>query len=246
MLKRILKSVMRRTSYRVIRARDANRFQAIHECLVSLAKCGFSPRRIIDGGANVGDFAKLATSIFPAATVHLVEPQPACLDALDQLARDNRYLLHTVALGAEGGFIDLAIDPAGVTTGAHVVPGSKPPDNIASAQVSVDRLDTLLAEEIVTEDRCLLKLDLQGWELEALKGAEHILDRIEVVLSEVSFFAQAYEPSIEILVHFLDERGFALYDIAALSARQRDNRAHQGDFVFVRRNSPLMTDTAWE
>lgn len=62
---------------------------------------------------------------------------------------------------------------------------------------------------------------------------------------EVSFFAQAYEPSIEALVRFLDERGFALYDIAALAARRRDNRAHQGDLLFVRRDSPLMADTAW-
>ena len=98
---------------------------------------------------------------------------------------------------------------------------------------------------MVKEDRCLLKLDLQGWELEALKGTKGILDRIEVILTEVSFFVQAYEPSIEELVYFLNEQGFALYDIAALGARPRDNRAHQGDFVFVRRDSPLMADTAW-
>jgi FkbM family methyltransferase len=212
---------------------------------MSLAKCGFSPRRIVDGGANVGDFAKLATSLFPAATVHLVEPQPACCDALAQLALDNRYRLHIVALGAEGGCIDLAIDPARVTTGAHILPNAKLADDGGSARVPIVRLDTLLAQEIATDDRCLLKLDLQGWELEALKGADRILNHIEVILTEVSFFAQAYEPSIESLLHFLDERGFALYDIASLAARRRDNRAHQGDFVFVRRDSPLMADTAW-
>ena len=245
MLKRTLKSLIRYTPYRVIRARDANRFQAIEECLVSLAKRGFRPRRIVDGGANVGEFAKLAASIFPAATVHLVEPQPACREALAKLARNNRFRLHAVALGAEDASIDLAIDPAGVTTGAHVLPDAKLPIGVGHVRVPVARLDTLLAAEIVTEDRCLLKLDLQGWELEALKGAERILDKIEVILTEVSFFAQAYEPSIEALVHFLDEHGFALYDIASLAARQRDNRAHQGDFVFVRRDSPLMADTAW-
>ena len=245
MLKRVLKSILRHTPYRVIRARDANRFQAIEECLVSLAKRGFKPRRIVDGGANVGDFARLAAAIFPAATVHLVEPQPACHEALARLARDDRFRLHAVALGAENTFIDLAIDPAGVTTGAHVLPDANSQNSAGRVRVPVARLDTLLAAEIVTEDWCLLKLDLQGWELEALKGAEPILDRIEVILSEVSFFAQAYEPSIEALVYFLDERGFALYDIAAIAARRRDNRAHQGDFLFVRRDSPLMADTAW-
>lgn len=245
MLKRTLKSIIRLTPYRVTRARDANRFQAIEECLVSLAKRGFSPQRIVDGGANVGDFARCAASIYPLAKIHLVEPQPACHEALAQLAQDRHYSLHAVALGAEDAFIDLAIDPAGVTTGAHVQPDDSSQNSAGCVQVPVARLDTLLAAEIVTEDRCLLKLDLQGWELAALKGAEHILDRIEVILTEVSFFAQAYEPSIETLVHFLDEHGFALYDIASLAARRRDNRAHQGDFVFVRRDSPLREDTAW-
>lgn len=245
MLKRILKSILRHTPYRVIRARDANRFQAIDESLLSLARRGFSPRRIIDGGANVGDFARRAAAIFPAATVYLVEPQPACREALARLAQEKRFHLHAVALGAEDEFIDLAIDPVGVTTGAHVLRDVDAPVSVERARVPVVRLDTLLEAEIVAEDRSLLKLDLQGWELEALKGAACILSRIEVILTEVSFYAQAYEPSIEALMHYLDLRDFALYDIASLAARRRDNRAHQGDFLFVRRNSPLLADTAW-
>lgn len=245
MLKRILKSAIQHTPYRMIRARDANRFQAIEECLIWLAKRGFKPQRIVDGGANVGEFGKRAAAIFPLATVHLVEPQPACREALSRLARDNRFRYHAVALGREDALIELAIDPAGVTTGAHVLPEGKQSSAVEHEQVPIARLDTLFSAEIVTEDRMLLKLDLQGWELEALKGADRIFDRIEVILSEVSFYAQAYEPSIESLLHFLDDRDFALYDVAALAARGRDNRAHQGDFLFVRRNSPLMADTAW-
>lgn len=245
MLKRILKSLIRFTPYRVIRARDANRFQAIEECLTSLEKRGFKPYRIIDGGANVGDFAKCAISIFPSTNIHLIEPQPACHDSLMQLARNCRFHVHPVALSVEDTSIDFAIDPAGITTGAHVSPNTPTAEEETCVRVRAQRLDVLLRDELIKEDRCLLKLDLQGWELEALKGAEGILDRIEVILTEVSFFAQAYEPSIETLVRFLDEHGFALYDIAAIAARRRDNRAHQGDFVFVRRDSPLLVDTAW-
>ena len=36
LLKDLLKSIIRRTPYRVIRAGDANRFSAIEECLQSL------------------------------------------------------------------------------------------------------------------------------------------------------------------------------------------------------------------
>lgn len=246
MLKSVLKSIIRYTPYRVVRACDANRFQAVEECLVSLARRGFRSRRIVDGGANVGDFARYAARIFPTATIHLVEPQPACRDALARLAQDQRFRVHAVALGAENADIHLAVDPAGVTTGAHILPKIEAPSDVDHVRVPIVRLDTLLGSEIATEDRALLKLDLQGWELEALKGAESILRRIEVILLEVSFFAQAYEPAIETLVQFLGGRGFALYDIAALVARPRDNRARQGDFLFVRRDSPLLADTTWK
>ena len=145
MLKRTLKSILRYTPYRVIRARDANRFQAIDECLVSLAKRGFIPKRIVDGGANVGDFAKLAAVIFPVATIHLVEPQPACRNALSQLAQDTRFRLHSIALGAADAFLNLAIDPVGITTGAHILPNANLPTKDKSVRVPVARLDTLLA-----------------------------------------------------------------------------------------------------
>ena len=81
--------------------------------------------------------------------------------------------------------------------------------------------------------------------MEALRGALTVLPSIEVILIEVSFFTQTYEPPIATLVSFLSKQGFLLYDIAGLIARRRDNRAHQADFVFIRSDSELNADCAW-
>ncbi len=56
-------------------------------------------------------------------------------------------------------------------------------------------VDELLMDSIKNDEKCFLKLDLQGFELEALAGAENILKRTEVILTEVSFYAQAYDTS---------------------------------------------------
>ena len=72
------------------------------------------------------------------------------------------------------------------------------------------------------------------------------LQAAEVILTEVSFFAQAYEPPIATLISFLGDSEFQLYDIASLSGRSRDNRLHQGDFIFVRTGSQLLEDGHWE
>jgi hypothetical protein len=86
---------------------------------------------------------------------------------------------------------------------------------------------------------------LQGYELHALRGATDFLKSAEMILIEVSFFAQAYEPPIFDLMSFLNSHGFRLYDIAALAGRRRDDRLHQGDFVFVRDGSELTLDNSW-
>ena len=92
----------------------------------------------------------------------------------------------------------------------------------------------------------LLKLDLQGYELHALRGGAAFLRSAEAILTEVSFFAQAYEPPIAELVSFLNDNGFQLYDVAALGGRPRDNRLKQGDLIFVRFGSQLLEDGRWE
>jgi FkbM family methyltransferase len=244
-MKDVLKTALRHTPYRVIRSHDSNRFQAIEETLVSLRGRKFAPKIVIDGGANVGNFARIARRVFGAdLEIHLFEPQPACLQALEAYAKQPGIHLHPVALASrDGETLNLVIDSDTVTTGAHVAPSPSDGDSIVS--VPAVTLDSVFAQSLKGEDRALCKLDLQGWELEALKGAIGTLSRIEVVLIEVSFFRQGYEPSIAELVHFMDESGLDLHDIASLSARRRDNRAHQSDFVFVNRTSPLVADTVW-
>ena len=243
-MKTLLKRLLQITPYRIVRATARNRFSAQQETLLSLARRGYRPRRIVDGGANVGDFARMAKAAFAPLRIDLIEPQPACqkpLMALVDLAPE--CVLHAAAIGRAVGTLQMALDPEEPSTGAHI--SNDPGVPVGTVHpVPVDTLDAILAG-ITPDDRTFLKLDLQGWELEALQGAQAVLPAIEVILIEVSFFAQAYEPPVATLIGFLADRGFVMHDIAALVGRQRDNRAHQADFVFIRLDSELNSDNAW-
>jgi FkbM family methyltransferase len=243
-LKFLAKWAIAKTSFRIVRA-PQNRFQAIEECLRHLKRLGYVPRIIVDGGAHLGDFALLAHGIFPEAAVHMIEPQPACHDALAALAARRRFKLHSVALVSEqeaGKPVTMAASNK-PSTGAYIVPpAERVPENLL---VDTSTLDRLFTRTVSSGDRIFLKLDLQGYELAALQGAVDMLRSVEVVLTEVSFFSQAYEPSIAELIRFLDENDFNLFDVAALSARSRDNRLKQGDLLFVRRGASLAIDTGW-
>jgi FkbM family methyltransferase len=230
---------MAQTPYRIVRNKGANRFQAIETCLLAMKRRGFAPGTIIDGGAYAGSFSIAAQKIFPNAIFHLIEPQPACSGSLRELCATRGFVFHECALAEYQGCISLAasLQPS---TGAHITS-----DRENAVSVIAETLDGLFGS-LTRNDRPLLKLDLQGYELNALQGGATLLKSVEAILAEVSFYAQAYEPMIATLVSFLNDNGFQLYDIASLSGRARDNRLHQGDFVFVRTGSQLVQDGRWE
>jgi FkbM family methyltransferase len=227
----------------------ANRFDGMRDALMLLRRSGFSPNVVIDCGANLGQWSRLALSVFPEATFHLIEPQPACTASLRGLARETgRAQVHAVAM-TEPGVAEVRMiggGDVGGGTGAWVArPGEAA---IGEAICRATTLDELLAAEVTPADRCLLKLDLEGHELPALRGAARLLGAVEVVLTEFQFFEinANGRPTFGSLLRMLDAHGFDLYDFACLVSRPRDQRLRMGDAVFVRRGSPLIADEGWE
>jgi hypothetical protein len=81
----------------------------------------------------------------------------------------------------------------------------------------------------------LLKLDVQGAELDVLRGAEALLQQADYALLEVSFFEFfAGGPQFADVIAFMQARGFAAYDISGLQYRPLDGALSQADISFVR------------
>lgn len=232
--------------FRIVRRASENRFEAMGSVLQSLARRGFEPDIVIDGGANRGWFAQAAHRCFPQAIIHLIEPQAACQDELLSLTRasGDRMHVHRVAITAAGsGEVTIAGGELKGGTGAHIVEHDEGGGD--SERVSATTLDELLAAEIEKAPRLLLKLDLQGHELPALSGASASLRTTEVIIAEVAFIAASGDGSpFGKLAGFLLERGFEIYDFASLSSRPRDGRLREADVVFVARHSRLI-DGSW-
>ena len=141
-LKFSVKWALAKTPFRLIRA-PLNRFQAIEECLRHLKGLGYAPRIVVDGGAHLGDFSALAEVIFPGAAIHMIEPQPACQDALAAFARKRGFKLHSVALVSEeeaGKPVTMAAGSE-PSTGVYIVPPSdRVPGNVLVDTSTLDRL----------------------------------------------------------------------------------------------------------
>jgi FkbM family methyltransferase len=243
----LVRSGFERLGYTVHRW-PPNRFDGMADALRLLRRAGYTPRVVVDGGANVGRWTRMARRIFPDAAFHLIEPQSSCQRPLEELARRAAGVtFHPVAL-TEPGVARVRMLGGGEGdsgTGAWVArPGEEAPGEF---HCEATTLDALLASRLARTDRTLLKLDLEGHELDALRGGTRVLEAVEVVLTELQFFEinDNGRPVFGDVVRYFRDRGFELYDFACLSPRPRDTRLRMGDAIFVRRDSVLLGDRSW-
>lgn len=171
-------------------------------------------RTIIDGGANVGQFARAASEAYPGAAIISFEALPDVAATLRaNLADCARVRVVQSAIGASDGQLEFhrnAYSPSSSALKLHrnhleAFPEALPTETIS---VPVARLDTVLAHEELPGP-VLLKLDLQGFEIHALRGAEEILGRVDFILLETAF-RPLYEGEVLFpeLHAYLVERGF--------------------------------------
>jgi FkbM family methyltransferase len=242
-LKEFARDALKRAGY-VVQRWPPNRFEAMDAALEMLAARSYTPRIVIDGGANRGQWFGVASRIFPGAAFHVIEPQDSCWPYLERAARARgRTTVHRTAITSPGIHtvrMHRGGDPG--NTGAFVFAESE--GHAVDLQAPASTLDALLAATMTPDDRVLLKLDVEGHEMEALRGATALLDLVEVLVCEVRFFDinRSGRPQFGDVIAFLDARGFAVYDIDMLASRPRDRRLRIGDVIFVRRGSPLAED----
>jgi FkbM family methyltransferase len=211
-------------------------------CLAAMKRRGFQPGVAIDVGAYSGEWTLSLRQLFPETRVLMVEPQAARRERL-------RSLTHVHA-GVE--FAPVLLGPtaaAGVTfyqaeTGSSVL---RDRGNAAAAPVAME-MTTLDAVTRATpfERADFLKLDVQGYELEVLKGAEQLLATVEAVMMEVNLIA-VYDgaPLADEVVAYMAAHGFRVYDVCTFFRRPYDQALWQVDMIFVRATSPLMASTRW-
>jgi hypothetical protein len=102
-------------------------------------------------------------------------------------------------------------------------------------------LDEVSEEYGFGERTCLLKLDVQGFELEVLSGGTRSLKNTNMVLMEVSLLDLYIDsPLVRDVINFMYDFDFVLYDICSGDIRRPlDNALWQSDFLFVKNSSTL-------
>jgi FkbM family methyltransferase len=174
---------------------------------------GYAPSpgwAVIDLGANIGVFTLHAA--LAGAFVYAFEPNPDCFARLRSNVRDNgvtpSVMLFEQAVSDRRGAGRMEVTKGG-TTGGTVARTAAADD---SGPVRMTTLDEAMAQSSVrTID--LLKMDIEGAEAAALKGASNVLGRTQRIIAEYHSQALLAECTQILEGHgFVREHCFVYYD----------------------------------
>jgi FkbM family methyltransferase len=155
----------------------------------------------IDGGAHIGTRAIPLAERF--TQVLAFEPDPENLECLRlNTAKRGNILTSDYALGERAGK-QLLLSNTTNTGMNHILPAQEPtPDHF------VHSVNTLAIDSLDLFDVGLIKLDLEGYELFALKGAEETIKRCQPVLVLELWHFPRYGLKLNDIRGFLDSLGY--------------------------------------
>lgn len=194
--------------------------------LLLVKNLGFEPKTVIDVGAALGTFNLYET--FPNSRHLLIEPIAENEPYLAKICRKLKSAEYVIAAATNtAGVFTLNVNPDMVHSSIAENRGTEN-SNPYVRKIPAITLDGICRERNLPGPY-LIKVDVDGQELDVLQGATEILQQTEYVIIEVTLFGQMYD-----IIHFMKSQGFAAYDIVDLGYRPGDGALWQVDMAFVK------------
>jgi FkbM family methyltransferase len=198
------------------------------------------PATVFDIG--VGEGTPWLYGAFPRAKLVLVEPQQAFRPHLERLCERLGADLHPIAVGAEGSSGNLFIPDLGATS-ASLRPWTDSTRELTmrrgntshgrSELVTVRTLDAIN----VYPPPYMLKIDVEGSELDVLKGASRTLAETQLIVTEASILARFdHDAKLHDIAQFLLDHDLVLFDLVELHQEALGGRLRYVDAAFLRRD----------
>lgn len=154
---------------------------------------------VLDCGANVGTFARFAF-VAGAARVVAIEPAPENLECLRRnFAReveDGRLILVAKGVWHEEGALDLMVDPANRAADSFVIHRAGATTAIRVPLTTIDRL----VAELKLDRVDFIKMDIEGAETNALRGAREVIGKYRPRMSISAYHLPADPDQIPAIV----------------------------------------------
>jgi FkbM family methyltransferase len=157
-----------------------------------------NPKVIIDVGANIGYSSKFFAKHYPQATVYAIEPVKDNFSCLVlNVAEYINIIPYNVAMGAARGELTLSL--------THNAEKNLGMMSAYGVGVRAETVRMYPMDELPVKDVDFIKIDVEGYELEVLKGATNILNKYEPLI-QMETNDDAHEYLLEIGYEYITRR----------------------------------------
>ncbi len=155
-----------------------------HNNLIKIANIR-NVKYVVDVGANVGFFSLLMRELFPRCKIIAVEPAEQTYKALFMnLNKDKNVFLVKKAASDRSGFARLTIDTqSSAISSLRGLTRGKKSGKLIVERVKVLPLDLLVSKFSIID---ILKIDVESFEKQVLKGAKKTLMKTRYLLIEIT------------------------------------------------------------
>ncbi len=191
---------------------------------------------VFDVGANEGQTIRWIKHHQPAASIYSFEPVRQTFDILKKnTAGLQNCIIENMALGEEAGETEIKLfDDFSVLN--SLKPGLMNTDAAARTEtIRIERLDTYCAKKSITKID-LLKIDTEGYELNVLDGAGHMLreGNISFVYCETGFTkSNKRNTNFSELSDYLAAKDYFFYALYQVDAHDWKNGNHLANALFI-------------
>lgn len=208
---------------------------------ILLQDLGETDITIFDVGANWGQTTQKYRTLFPKAMIYSFEPFPDSIKKMnDKFASDQKIRIIPKAVADNEGERMFYVNEFDPTNSLFPRPRTerryypRTAGNKGIIKVDVITLDKFVASEKI-DKMTVLKLDIQGGEMMALKGANSLLreQRVSLIYTEC-MFVHHYEqsPLFFEVWNYLAKLEYTLFNIYDLH-RATNGQIRYGDALFV-------------
>jgi FkbM family methyltransferase len=188
----------------------------------------FYPYRILDIGANIGQFHQTAQNAFPGSYIFSIEASKECESYLRQIT--DQYLIAMLAKdNSEYDFYSIKNNP--INTGNSIY--RELTSYYSDDQIEIIKQKGIKLDDLFTEDTefDLIKIDTQGSELDIIMGGVNLCKKAKGILLEVSL-TQYNEnaPLHNEVIKFMDDFGFKIGEIL-----DENFTVNQQDILFIKK-----------
>jgi FkbM family methyltransferase len=199
---------------------------------LDLIKPYFIPQKVLDIGANVGNWYSHCKNVFPESYIFSIEANDGCEELLKST---NPNSIITLLAKNEELYDFYTKKDAPTATGNSIYKELTPYYDDESTNIVTKKKGTMLDKLFPKETFDLIKMDVQGAELDIIKGGKKLCKKAKGILLEVALKEyNLNSPLHDEVVEYMESIGFIKKEI--LEDLAYNGEIYHQDILFINEN----------